>query len=177
MHYCFQLNPLSPKVNWCTNKGRVKDPWIKTMIAQLRRHETKPKKWALQSLVAGSIPVRGNFLVNLFCSSAILAELPDMIFFRKKSNMSSVGNEELPDLPHLYEVKLFSCNKYLCTRLWLIFINYHEDNVENVAICWESDEKADRISFEKNWNFVLYSWIWDSYGGLDIAGRNLIDLI
>ena len=28
--YWFQLNPLNPKVNWCTNKSGVKDPSINT---------------------------------------------------------------------------------------------------------------------------------------------------
>ena len=47
-------------------------------LAQLERHETVSTRSEHYSLrLEGSIFVRGNFLLNLFCSNTILAELPE----------------------------------------------------------------------------------------------------
>ena len=64
MLYWFQLNPHSPKVNWCANKSEVKDPSINTCqdCSDGKAWDCKHKKWALQ----GSIPVKGNFFCRIY---------------------------------------------------------------------------------------------------------------
>ena len=49
-------------------------------IAQLGRHETE-KHYSPR--VTGSIPVRGNFWLNLFHSNKILVELPEWSILEK----------------------------------------------------------------------------------------------
>ena len=47
-----------------------------TKIAQMGRHKTvSTRSEYCGPKVVGSIPVRGHFLLNLFCSNTILAEL------------------------------------------------------------------------------------------------------
>ena len=54
---------------------------ILAKITQLGRHETANTSSEHFSLrVAGSIPVRGKILLNLFYSNSILAELPDDLY-------------------------------------------------------------------------------------------------
>ena len=63
MLYWFQLNPPSPKVNWCTNKSGVKYPSINTC-----QDTSVVKAWYCKHMkhfsprVTVSIPVRRNFL-------------------------------------------------------------------------------------------------------------------
>ena len=61
------------------HKQKLKIPQLTVAkIAQLGRHETVNARSEHYSLrIAGLIPVRGNFLLNLFCSNTILAELPE----------------------------------------------------------------------------------------------------
>ena len=41
------------------------------------------RDWTLNPRVAGSIPVRDNFLPDLFCSNTILAKLPELFILVK----------------------------------------------------------------------------------------------
>ena len=64
MFFRFQLNPLSPKVNCCTNKSGVKDPSL-VKIAQVGRHDTvNIRSEHYSSRAEGSIPIRANFFAE-----------------------------------------------------------------------------------------------------------------
>ena len=53
-------------------------------IAQLGRHGTvNTRSEHYSPRVAGSIPVSGNFFLNLLCTDTILAELPELSILGK----------------------------------------------------------------------------------------------
>ena len=62
-----------------TIKGSLKSQSFKQWeLAQLAKHETvNTRSEHYSPRVMGSIPVRGIFLLNLFCSNTILVELSE----------------------------------------------------------------------------------------------------
>ena len=74
MVYRFQLNPLSLK----STDAKTKVELTLAQIAQMGRHETvNIRSEHYSPMVTGSILIRGNFLLKLFCSNTTLAELEE----------------------------------------------------------------------------------------------------
>ena len=91
--------PLSPKVNWCTNKRGVKDPSTNTCQYSWdgKAWDCKHKKWALQTVLGSRVQsvLEVTFLQNWFCPNTILADLTEWSVYRKppiKDKGVSVGD-------------------------------------------------------------------------------------
>ena len=74
MVYRFQLNPLSLK----STDAKTKVELTLAQKPQMGGHETvNIRSEHYSPMVTGSILIRGNFLLKLFCSNTTLAELEE----------------------------------------------------------------------------------------------------
>ena len=116
MVYWFQLNPLSLKSTDAKTKVELKIPQLTlAQIAQMGRHETvNIRSEHYSPMVTGSILIRGNFLLKLFCSNIILAELEEWSILGKNSiDFGEVMNFLKCRLRHQLCVVMETCIVYI----------------------------------------------------------------
>ena len=139
-------------------------------VAQLGRHETvKTRSEHYSPRVAGSIPVRGNFLLNFFCSNIILAELPEK-FILRKTRMPVMTDQRNKNVVFLLVFcfsmvepagnSLVSCAacQAVQVRDWTCDVNCHVTKGNNGKSIGTSIGRSNRISF------IFYAVFWEKKG-------------
>ena len=88
--YWFQDNYLSPKINWCTNKSKIKYPLLNTyQVSSVRKKWWCNTRCATNGVLGSQVqsPLGVNFWLNLIFSSvrnSLLPTLPQSSKFQEK---------------------------------------------------------------------------------------------